>query len=195
MKHALSSMVVSVCLSALLGCAGDSSAESPSVESLYVVLNQGIYTDNGIGTRKQTKIISSQADYAMELLNYSSAKPASVDFDKGRVLLVDMGVRNTGGYSVGVASVDVAENWVVACRTGQAGVRLRCDSSSIESLAVRFHSQSERDPGVGESEDNQLLGLAMPRWREASAKSWYAATRIEVGPGVAQCPGYADEQD
>jgi hypothetical protein len=84
------------------------------VESLYVVLNQGIYTDNGIGTKKQTKIISSQADYAMELLNYSSAKPASVDFDKGRVLLVDMGVRNTGGYSVGVASVDVAENWVVA---------------------------------------------------------------------------------
>jgi hypothetical protein len=114
MKHVLSSMVVSVCLSALLGCAGDSSAESPSVESLYVVLNQGIYTDNGIGTKKQTKIISSQADYAMELLNYSSAKPASVDFDKGRVLLVDMGVRNTGGYSVGVASVDVAENWVLA---------------------------------------------------------------------------------
>ena len=114
MKHVLSSMVVSVCLSALLGCAGDSSAESPSVESLYVVLNQGLYTDNGIGTRKQTKIISSQADYAMELVNYSSAKPASVDFDKGRVLLVDMGVRSTGGYSVGVTVVDVAENWVVA---------------------------------------------------------------------------------
>jgi hypothetical protein len=81
---------------------------------LYVVLNQGLYTDNGIGTKKQTKIISSQADYAMELVNYSSAKPASVDFDKGRVLLVDMGVRSTGGYSVGVTVVDVAENWVVA---------------------------------------------------------------------------------
>jgi hypothetical protein len=114
MKHALSYMVVSVSLAALLGCAGDSSAESPPVGSAYVVLNQGIYTDNGIGTKKQTKIISSQADYAMELLNYSSATPATVDFDKGRVLLVDMGVRNTGGYSVGVVSVDVADSWVVA---------------------------------------------------------------------------------
>ena len=114
MKHALSSVVLSVSLSALLGCAGDSSAQSASAESLYVVLNQGIYTDNGIGTKKQTKIISSQADYAMELVNYSSAAPASVDFDKGRVLLVDMGVRNTGGYSVGVISVDVTDNWVVA---------------------------------------------------------------------------------
>jgi hypothetical protein len=107
-------MVLSVFMSAQLGCAGESSAQSASAESLYVVLNQGFFTDNGIGTKKQTKIISSQVDYAMELATYSSATPASVDFDKGRVLLVDMGTRNTGGYSIGVTSVDVSDNWVVA---------------------------------------------------------------------------------
>ena len=114
MKNILSLLVLSAFMSALLGCAGDSSAQSASAESLYVVLNQGVYTDNGMGTKKQTKVISSQVDYAMELANYSSATPASVDFDKGRVLLVDMGTRNTGGYSIGVTSVDVSENWVVA---------------------------------------------------------------------------------
>jgi hypothetical protein len=114
MKHILSLIVLPVFMSAQVGCTGDSSAQSASAESLYVVLIQGIYTDNGIGTKKQTQVISSQMDYAMELANYSSATPASVDFDKGRVLLVDMGPRNTGGYSIGVTSVDVSENWVVA---------------------------------------------------------------------------------
>lgn len=114
MKHILIFMVSSVFISALLGCTGDSSAESPLPESLYVVLNEGFSTDNGIWTKKQTKIISSQADYAVELANYTSATPASVDFDKGRVLLVDMGLRDTASYSVGVTSVSVAENWVVA---------------------------------------------------------------------------------
>jgi hypothetical protein len=53
-------------------------------------------------------------DYAAELANYTSATPVSVDFTTGKVLLVDMGVRNTGGYSVAVMSVDVGTNSVVA---------------------------------------------------------------------------------
>lgn len=114
MKQILSLLVLAVFVAGLLGCTGESSAQSPSPESQFVVLNAGYNTAIGITTTMQTKVISSQADYAAELANYTSATPAVVDFTKGRVLLVDMGWRNTSGYAIGVTSVDVTDNAVVA---------------------------------------------------------------------------------
>ena len=116
MKQILSLLVLAVFVSDLLGCAGESSAVSslPLPGSQYVVLNEGQSTVDGISTKKQTKVIWSQVDYAAELATYTSATPTSVDFTTGGVLLVDMGWRNTGGYSIGVTSVDVTDNSVVA---------------------------------------------------------------------------------
>jgi hypothetical protein len=113
MKQILSLLMLVVLMAVLWGCTRESSAEDPLPESQYVELNRGEYTLNGISTKKQTKIISSQIDYAAELANYTSTTPTSVDFTKGKVLLIDMGGRNTGGYSIGVTSVNVADNWVV----------------------------------------------------------------------------------
>jgi protease stability complex PrcB-like protein len=114
MKQILSFLILAVFLSSLSGCTGESSAQSSLPESRFVELNKGYFTENGISTKKQAKVISSQVDYAAELSNYTSATPASVDFTSGRVLLVDMGGRNTGGYSIDVTSVDVNVDSVVA---------------------------------------------------------------------------------
>jgi hypothetical protein len=94
------------------GPPGGPSASAPLPESQFVELNKGQITQNG--TKKQTKVISSQADYAAELAIYTSTPPTSVDFTNGRVLLVDMGGRSSSGYSIDVTSVDVTDNSVVA---------------------------------------------------------------------------------
>jgi len=114
MKHFLWLLVLAVCIPVLSSCGGESNAGASPPEAQFVVLNEGLFTESGITTKKQAKIISTQADYAAELVIYSSATPGPVDFTKGKILSVDMGPRNTGGYSIRVASADVADNWVVA---------------------------------------------------------------------------------
>ena len=116
MKRALLISVLPVFLSILSGCGGGTNAATlPSAESQFVVLKEdwALSTEGGVVTKKQAKVIFTQADYAAELATYTSAAPDSVDFSNGRVLLVDMGPRESGGYSVRVASVDVADSWVV----------------------------------------------------------------------------------
>lgn len=108
-------LLISVLMMPLLSsCMTDSDAASSPSEVAHVELASGHYTDTGMTTRKQSKIILSQQDYAAELANYSSSAPMEGDFAAGKVLLVDMGPRSTGGYSIGVTSVDDNENYVVA---------------------------------------------------------------------------------
>jgi hypothetical protein len=114
MKKFQSFFVSVVLLSVVLVSTGDTSAESVLPGPLFVVLNSGQYTQTGITTKKQAKVITSQIDYATELANYTYTAPTLVDFTRGKVLLVDMGVRNTGGYSIGVTSVSARENSVRA---------------------------------------------------------------------------------
>ncbi len=112
MKQLLALLVSAAAMFPLSACGGKSGAESQLSGSQYVELNSGVNTPTP--TKKEIKVISSQGDYAAELANYSSAAPTLVDFSKGNVLLVDMGERLSGGHSVGVTSVDVAEDSVVA---------------------------------------------------------------------------------
>ncbi len=99
----------------LLGCADDATVEDPLTESVFSELQSGLHTDNDNAyAQKQSKVIVSQKDYDNELLVYTSASPESLDFSTGKVLLVDMGQRNTGGYSIKVTSIEVSENYVIA---------------------------------------------------------------------------------
>ena len=96
------------------GCVDDINTEGPLPESEFYEVTSGAYTDSGTYTKKQTKVITSQSEYDEELLNYTSSSPASIDFTSGKVLLADMGQRNSGGYSIGVTSVDVTDDYVMA---------------------------------------------------------------------------------
>jgi hypothetical protein len=111
MKEFLPVSMLMVLVSVLCGCTDESNAEAPLPEAQFVELNRGESTQ---ATKKQTKVISSQADYAAELAVYTDAVPAPVDFAAGKVLLVDMGPRSSGGYSIGVTSVRVDDESVVA---------------------------------------------------------------------------------
>lgn len=98
----------------LSGCADDVITEDPLSESEFSELQSGLHTDSDTYTQKQSKVIVSQKDYDKELLVYTSASPESIDFVTGKVLLIDMGKRNTGGYSIKVTSIGVSENYVIA---------------------------------------------------------------------------------
>ena len=98
----------------LSSCVENSSAESPLPETEFQQLKQGAYIDSGIFMKKQIKIITSQFDYNDELANYTSDTPEEIDFEKGKVLLMDLGQRNTGGYSIGLDSIDVFETHITA---------------------------------------------------------------------------------
>jgi hypothetical protein len=115
MKQTLSFLVLAVFMPGLWSCMGESSAQGSSPQLQFVELASGPHPSNGIATRnKQTKVLSSQAEYAAEWANYTSAAPASLDFSRGRVLLVDMGERSSSGYSIGVTSVDATDDSVMA---------------------------------------------------------------------------------
>ncbi len=107
-------MFLFLCLAGMSGCIDYSIAESQFSESEFSKLHRGDYTGNGAFTKKQTKVITNQPDYNEELLNYTDPKPDNIDFTKGKVLLVDMGQRNTGGYSIAVTSIDVNKAHVTA---------------------------------------------------------------------------------
>jgi len=98
----------------LSGCADEAIAEDPLPESEFSELQSGLHTDNDAYTQKQSKVIVSQENYVKELSVYTSVSPENISFSTGKVLLVDMGQRNTGGYSIKVTSVDISENYVVA---------------------------------------------------------------------------------
>jgi len=113
MRACVSALLLAALGAGLSSCS-NSSAQSPPPESIFVVLNQGVSTPQAASAKKQTKVLTSQADYAAELANYTSDPAATVDFTQGKVLLVDMGFRRTGGYDIGVNSVDVGADFVVA---------------------------------------------------------------------------------
>ncbi len=113
MKKILWSVFAFVAIPTLLGCAVVlNSSDVPSGEKIFV-LAEGGFPEGGVFTSRQSKVISTQEEYATELAIYTKAAPVNIDFKKGKVLLVDMGRRSSGGYTVRVASVDETDNWVV----------------------------------------------------------------------------------
>jgi hypothetical protein len=98
----------------LSGCVFDSNAASTTPEADFYEIHHGLYTESGTYTNKQSQVFVDQAGYSSELATYTSATPELIDFTNARVLLVDMGQRNTGGYAIAVTSVDVFNDYVTA---------------------------------------------------------------------------------
>lgn len=95
-------------------CTEDTETNNPFAASTFYELSAGSYTDNGVFTEKQSKVITSQSSYEAALAVYSNDSPETIDFTAGQVLLVDMGERNSGGYAIEVTSMDEDEETVTA---------------------------------------------------------------------------------
>ncbi|MGD9588138.1 MAG: protease complex subunit PrcB family protein [Pyrinomonadaceae bacterium] len=102
----------------------------------YVVLHQNDFA-SGL-TSKQTKVITTQEEYAAILAGYSNEAPHQIDFQNGQVLLVDMGLRLSGGFNIEVTSVEERSKGSVSVQ-----VRLRrpgrtCLAASVLTNPFQF---------------------------------------------------------
>lgn len=95
MKRSIYLRTSAFCILSLLSIA--IGVDAQRVNSI-VVLHQGYYAFPS--TRKQVRVITSQQEYAAALGAYTSEAPQSLDFSVGQVLLVDMGPRPSGGFSL-----------------------------------------------------------------------------------------------
>jgi len=96
------------------GCSNDSSAQNIPPEAQFVPIQAGTITSTNVGRSKLAKVLINQDDFADEFTAYFGAAAPVLDFNNGKVLLVDMGSRPTGGYSIALVSVDVGTIAVVA---------------------------------------------------------------------------------
>ncbi len=117
MKKVVLTLVFSSVALGLAGCLSSSNAETSSQEPAASQVQSGGYILSGLNTRKQTKVLIDQYSYEAELANYTDETPEQLDFSKGKVLLVDMGPRSTGGYSIKVTSTEEHEDYLMASVT------------------------------------------------------------------------------
>jgi hypothetical protein len=84
------------------------------------VLHEGQYGyllqegENLLNGNPRSRVFGSQDDYDNILATYTDEYSETLDFAEGRVLLVDLGLRNTGGYSIKVTSVVEHDHYVLA---------------------------------------------------------------------------------
>ena len=68
---------------------------------------------NGGTSERRIEVISDQETLNALLSEYGEAS-ISVDFNQGQVILIDMGPKSTGGYSIDVTSVEDRNDHVLA---------------------------------------------------------------------------------
>lgn len=138
-------VVLSALTLSLHGCGSGADAESPLPELEFSILHSDLFIENGSFTSKGSKVITSQSQYETELMIYSSETSNTLDFSEGSVLLVDMGTRNTGGYSIEVTNITLhSDNVVVTVVFSKAGAN--CFTTPANTNPYQFvwvPSQSE----------------------------------------------------
>lgn len=99
--------IIALCAFPLVlhGCGGSAEAAEQRSLSNTIVIHQGISPYSGGYTSKGHRVFVTQTDYQNELPNYSGDAPQNIDFEDNRVVLLDLGQRDTGGYGIAVESV------------------------------------------------------------------------------------------
>ena len=96
------------------GCSSDSAAQNIPPEAQFVPIYSGSMTSTNVGQSKLAKVLTTQDAFTAEYANYVGAAAPILDFNTGKVLLMDMGSRTSSGNSIALMSVDAGTNAVVA---------------------------------------------------------------------------------
>ena len=101
--------IVLLCVVAplLVSCAPDSNAGTPLPTVNYSVIAAGDHTISGLPENRKLEIYTDQASFDSSL--YLFIQPIAeyiVDFSSRRVVLLSLGGRPTGGYSISVEKIE-----------------------------------------------------------------------------------------
>ncbi|WP_289031131.1 hypothetical protein [uncultured Paraglaciecola sp.] len=86
-------------------CGRDANAVTVSPEIEYEILHESDHNEYGDYTSKAAIVIDSQIAYEKELVLRTSDLTTDVNFNEESILLIDMGVRGTGGPSINLISL------------------------------------------------------------------------------------------
>ena len=92
-------------------CDQPTQTEPPSQSVNYNVLIEEQQPANGTLTEKDIVAITNQDELDLATAIYGEP-PIGVDFNNGQVLLVDMGIQPSGGYSIELASIEEFDTYV-----------------------------------------------------------------------------------
>ncbi|MCJ8313577.1 MAG: protease complex subunit PrcB family protein [Saccharospirillaceae bacterium] len=99
----------------LIGCQVDDLNDDQVLEGdsvTYTVIHSANSKTNGELGSKTFKVLKSQAEYFDELANYSTDATKTIDFDHAQVILLDIGQRNSGGYSVEISDINEFDDYI-----------------------------------------------------------------------------------
>ena len=85
-----------------------------SNDAEYEILHEAHYNEYADSTSKGFLVIKSQTEYENELLKRTSETVEAVNFEEETIVLIDMGTRNTGGYTIDIQSFTEENNYIRA---------------------------------------------------------------------------------
>ena len=94
------------------GC-NNANATSPISTVEYEILHESQYNEYANNTSKSAITIKNIIDYESELIKRTSEVAKVVNFQEESILLIDMGPRNSGGYSLN-ATFTESDNYIRA---------------------------------------------------------------------------------
>ena len=99
-------ILVVLITSCLAGCLSPTNAGTPVQNVPFSVIASGQYPISGTHKNRKIEVLMDQPAFDAELALYVELiQPHIVDFSTKRVVLITLGQRNTGGYSVAMTGV------------------------------------------------------------------------------------------
>lgn len=86
------------------GC-NEANATSPPKNIEHEVIHEAQYNEYSDSTSKSAIIIKTQSNYEKELLTRTSETTEIINFKEETIVLIDMGLRNTGGHTINIGSL------------------------------------------------------------------------------------------
>jgi PrcB C-terminal len=110
--------LVVLLISCLTGCLSDTNAETPIPTVPFSVIVSGDNPVSGVNKNRKLEVFRDQASLNTRLAEYVQfVQEHTVDFSTKRAVLLDLGQRDTGGYSVATSGIQEFSDHIVASIT------------------------------------------------------------------------------
>jgi hypothetical protein len=113
--YAAAAIMITCCLS---GCSTVTNADTPVNDVPFSVIAAGADPISGVDKNRKLEVFRDQASFNARLAEYvQPVQEYTVDFSTKRVVLSDMGQRNTGGFAISTTKVQEYADYVMVSIT------------------------------------------------------------------------------
>ena len=114
LSKSINAVLMILILSCLPGCLSDTNAGTPIPTVPFSVIVSGDNPISGVAKNRKLEVFKDQASLNARLDEYVRfVTEYTVDFSTKRVVLLDLGQRNTGGYSIATSEIQEFNDHVI----------------------------------------------------------------------------------